>query len=117
MIAADGERLKGRRAAGPVHGLPLRQHPERLHEGLFAEVPAHHEPADGGPGPQPDITRGTLEGQIHPGAATFFRLQGTADSELVSYVAEGEILDIDPQTSAGSACSRSRTSRGSTATC
>lgn len=45
----------------------------------------------------PDITRGTLEGQIKPGPATFFRLHGTADCRMTSYVAEGNILDIDPR--------------------
>ena len=49
----------------------------------------------------PDITRGTLEGQIRPGEATFFRLQGNADSQLVSYVAEGNILDINPRSFGG----------------
>ncbi|MHB9131580.1 MAG: L-fucose/L-arabinose isomerase family protein [Armatimonadota bacterium] len=44
----------------------------------------------------PDITRGTLEGQLKPGATTFFRLQGNADSQLVSYIAQGHILDVDP---------------------
>ena len=44
----------------------------------------------------PDITRGTLEGQIRPGPITFFRLQSTPDCELRSYVAEGEVLDVDP---------------------
>jgi len=47
-------------------------------------------------GNTPDITRGTLEGQLKPGATTFFRLQGNADSKLVSYVAQGHILDVDP---------------------
>jgi L-fucose isomerase-like protein len=47
-------------------------------------------------GAQPDITRGTLEGQLKPGPTTFFRLQGNAESELVSYVCEGNILDVDP---------------------
>jgi len=47
-------------------------------------------------GKAPDITRGTLEGQLKPGPATMFRLQGNADAELVSYIAEGEFLDIDP---------------------
>lgn len=47
-------------------------------------------------GKEPDITRGTLEGQLKPGPATMFRLQGNADGELVSYIAEGEFLDIDP---------------------
>jgi len=49
------------------------------------------------PGKEPDITRGTLEGRIRPGATTIFRLQGTADTRLCSYVAEGAILDIDPR--------------------
>lgn len=47
-------------------------------------------------GQEPDITRGTLEGQLKPGPTTMFRVQGNADGELVSYLAEGEILDIDP---------------------
>jgi L-fucose isomerase-like protein len=48
-------------------------------------------------GQEPDITRGTLEGRIRPGKITIFRLQSTADTELKSYVAEGEVLDIDPK--------------------
>jgi L-fucose isomerase-like protein len=44
----------------------------------------------------PDFTRGTLEGQIRPGATTVFRLQGNAEGQLVSYVAQGNVLDIDP---------------------
>ena len=47
-------------------------------------------------GQAPDITRGTLEGPLKPGPATMFRLQGNADGERTSYLAEGEILDIDP---------------------
>jgi len=46
---------------------------------------------------EPDITRGTLEGRIKPGDVTLFRLQATPDSVLKSYIAEGEILDIDPK--------------------
>jgi L-fucose isomerase-like protein len=53
------------------------------------------------PGKDPDITRGTLEGQLRPGPTTFFRLQGNANSELVSYIAEGEILDLDPMSFGG----------------
>jgi len=53
------------------------------------------------PAKDPDITRGTLEGQLRPGPTTFFRLQGNADSQLVSYVSEGEILDVDPHTFGG----------------
>jgi L-fucose isomerase-like protein len=45
----------------------------------------------------PDITRGTMEGRIRPGAITIFRLQGAADATLHSYVAEGEVLDLDPK--------------------
>lgn len=47
-------------------------------------------------GKTPDITRGTLEGQLRPGPTTLFRLQATPDCELRSYIAEGEILDLDP---------------------
>ncbi|RCX13215.1 L-fucose isomerase-like protein [Anaerobacterium chartisolvens] len=53
------------------------------------------------PGKEPDITRGTLEGAIRPGDITFFRLQSTADSVLRSYVAEGEIIDVDPNSFGG----------------
>jgi L-fucose isomerase-like protein len=49
------------------------------------------------PGKEPDITRGTLEGQIKPGEVTLFRLQSTADTKLRAYVAQGDILDIAPQ--------------------
>jgi L-fucose isomerase-like protein len=48
-------------------------------------------------GREPDITRGTLEGGLRPGAVTIFRLQSTADTVLRAYAAEGEVLDIDPK--------------------
>ena len=48
------------------------------------------------PGKEPDITRGTIEGRIRPGDITMFRIQSTADTTLKSYIADGEILDIDP---------------------
>ncbi|MCL2828329.1 MAG: L-fucose/L-arabinose isomerase family protein [Oscillospiraceae bacterium] len=46
------------------------------------------------PGKEPDITRGTLEGDIAPGEITFFRLQGTAEGGLKSYIAQGEVLPV-----------------------
>ena len=46
------------------------------------------------PGEEPNITRGTLEGDIIPGDMTFFRLQSTADARLTAYVAEGEVLPV-----------------------
>jgi len=46
------------------------------------------------PDKEPDITRGTLEGDIAPGKITFFRLQGNKDSVLVSYIAQGEVLPV-----------------------
>ncbi|MDR3207973.1 MAG: fucose isomerase [Oscillospiraceae bacterium] len=49
------------------------------------------------PDREPDITRGTLEGAIKDGAITLFRLQSTASAELKSYVAQGEILPVDPR--------------------
>ncbi len=45
----------------------------------------------------PDITCGTLEGTLRPGPTTIFRVQATPDSaSLMSYIAEGHILDADP---------------------
>ena len=46
------------------------------------------------PDKEPDITRGTLEGDIIPGDITFFRLQSTADAQLRAYVAQGEVLPV-----------------------
>lgn len=48
-------------------------------------------------GKEPNITRGTMEGKIKSGDITIFRLQSTADTNLRSYIAEGEVLDIDPK--------------------
>jgi L-fucose isomerase-like protein len=53
------------------------------------------------PDKAPDITRGTLEGRIKVGDITIFRLQSTADAVLRSYLAEGEVLDIDPRSFGG----------------
>lgn len=46
------------------------------------------------PDKEPDITRGTLEGDIAAGKATIFRLQSTADAKLRAYAAQGEILPV-----------------------
>ena len=46
------------------------------------------------PDKEPDITRGTLEGDIIDGPITFFRLQSTADAKLQSYIAQGEVLPV-----------------------
>ena len=53
------------------------------------------------PDGEPNITRGTLEGRIRPGEITIFRLQSTADTHLRSYVAEGDVLDINPKSFGG----------------
>ncbi len=53
------------------------------------------------PDREPDITRGTLEGAIKPGDITLFRLQGNAEGKLYSYVAQGEILPVDPKSFGG----------------
>ena len=47
--------------------------------------------------PEPDITRGTMEGDIKAGEITFYRLQSTADTHLRAYVAQGEVLDVATQ--------------------
>jgi L-fucose isomerase-like protein len=53
------------------------------------------------PGKEANITRGTLEGQIRPGQITAFRLQSTADTLLRSYIAEGEVLNVNPRSFGG----------------
>ena len=53
------------------------------------------------PDRDPDITRGTLEGDIMPGAITFYRLQGNIDSELQCYIAQGEVLPVATQSFGG----------------
>ena len=45
-------------------------------------------------GSDPDISRGTLEGDIIPGDITFYRLQSTADNKLRAYIAQGEVLPV-----------------------
>ncbi len=52
-------------------------------------------------GGTPVITRGTLEGQLKHGPITFFRLQSNPAGHLCSYIAEGNILNVDPQTFGG----------------
>lgn len=53
------------------------------------------------PDGEPDITRGTLEGDINAGDITLFRLQSTADCKLRAYVAEGEVLDVPTRSFGG----------------
>jgi L-fucose isomerase-like protein len=45
-------------------------------------------------GKTPDITRGTLEGDIAPGDITFFRLHAAPDGKLQAYIAQGEVLPV-----------------------
>jgi L-fucose isomerase-like protein len=45
----------------------------------------------------PDITRGTLEGRIKAGPISIFRIQATSDACIQAYVANGEVLDINPK--------------------
>jgi L-fucose isomerase-like protein len=53
------------------------------------------------PDSEPNITRGTLDGQIAPGKITFFRLQSTKDTELKAYIAQGEVLPVAPMSFGG----------------
>lgn len=53
------------------------------------------------PQKEPNITRGTLEGQIKPGPVTIFRLQATPDTWLRAYIAQGEVLNINPKSFGG----------------
>ncbi|MBP3651144.1 MAG: fucose isomerase, partial [Clostridia bacterium] len=45
-------------------------------------------------GSEPDISRGTLEGDIAASPITFYRLQCDSEGKLRSYIAEGEVLDV-----------------------
>ncbi|MCL1807235.1 MAG: fucose isomerase [Oscillospiraceae bacterium] len=53
------------------------------------------------PDGEPDITRGTLEGDLIAGAVTLFRLQANAEGVLKSYIAQGEVLDIPTRSFGG----------------
>ena len=45
-------------------------------------------------GGEPDITRGTLEGDIAQSPITFYRLQCDSEGDLRAYVAQGEVLPV-----------------------
>jgi L-fucose isomerase-like protein len=53
------------------------------------------------PDSEPDITRGTLEGDIAPGKITFYRLQGNAEGGLSAYIAQGEVLPVPTRSFGG----------------
>lgn len=52
-------------------------------------------------GGTPNITRGTLEGDIAAGDITFYRLQCDSDGVLRSYIAEGEVLPVATESFGG----------------
>ncbi|MFI3313448.1 MAG: fucose isomerase [Eubacteriales bacterium] len=43
---------------------------------------------------EPNISRGTMEGDLKAGEVTIFRLQASADTTLKAYIAEGAVLDV-----------------------
>ncbi len=52
-------------------------------------------------GSEPDISRGTLEGDIAASPITFFRLQCDSEGVLRSYIAQGEVLDVKTRSFGG----------------
>jgi L-fucose isomerase-like protein len=48
-------------------------------------------------GSKPDITRGTVEGQIDASPATVLQVHGIGDS-LQAFICQGEFLDVNPKT-------------------
>ena len=52
-------------------------------------------------GSRPDISRGTLEGDIAPGDITFYRLQCDSDGTLCGYIAQGEVLPVKTRSFGG----------------
>jgi L-fucose isomerase-like protein len=49
------------------------------------------------PGKEPNVTRGTLEGQIKAGPITLFRMQSTSEAKIRAAVANGEVLNVNPK--------------------
>ncbi|MCL2578476.1 MAG: fucose isomerase [Oscillospiraceae bacterium] len=65
---------------------------ERLAEGTVKHQLIMHRLLENGK--PPNITRGTLEGDIASGDITLFRLHGSADAALQAYIAQGEVLPV-----------------------
>lgn len=53
------------------------------------------------PDGEPFYSRGALDGTIKAGDITLFRLQSTADAHLKTYIAKGEVLNVDPKSFGG----------------
>ncbi len=49
------------------------------------------------PDSEPNISRGTLEGDINAGDVTLFRVQSSADCKLKCYIAQGEVVEEPTQ--------------------
>ena len=52
-------------------------------------------------GSEPDISRGTLEGDIAPSDVTFYRIQCDSEGDLRAYAAEGEVLPVETRSFGG----------------
>ena len=52
-------------------------------------------------GSEPDISRGTLEGDIAASDITFYRLQCDSEGNLRSYIAQGEVLPVKTRSFGG----------------
>jgi len=52
-------------------------------------------------GSEPNITRGTLEGDIAAGPITFYRLQCDSEGVIRAYIAEGEVLPVKTESFGG----------------
>ena len=100
MIERAGDRMKGYKPTDLFMGFHCGNTPSSCMStcGMEYQLIMNRLMESGG---DPDITRGTLEGRIRPGEITIFRLQSTADARLESYIAEGDVLDIDPQSFGG----------------
>jgi L-fucose isomerase-like protein len=67
----------------------LLKNPEMKHQVIMKRLMEPNTP--------PDITRGTVEGQIIGSPITVVQVHGVGD-KLRAYIAEGEFLDLDPKT-------------------
>ncbi|MDP2982433.1 MAG: fucose isomerase [Candidatus Latescibacter sp.] len=100
MIDAAGDRMKGYSSTDLFMGFHCGNSPASCMAdfSLKYQLIMHRLMEPGSP---PNITRGTLEGSLRPGDITLFRLQSSADTQLRSYAAQGEILDINPRSFGG----------------
>lgn len=100
MISGAGDALKGYKPEDLFMGFHCGNTPGAcLQSCQLKHHPILHRLLESGK--QPEITYGTLEGRLRAGKMTMIRLQAGSDGIMRAYLAEGEVLDIDPRSFGG----------------